>query len=121
MGKTMIRRFYPLSRYLAAFDGMVTATGYNSYHELMLGFSRPVLLAPTNHERLDDQVARASHAADAGWVSMLHPDRPEQFEAIIDDFLAKVRKRTVISGRPQAENGGPDAARAIHEVCERYQ
>ncbi|QEE36012.1 hypothetical protein FTO60_09990 [Octadecabacter sp. SW4] len=121
MGKTMIRRFYPLSRYLAAFDGMVTATGYNSYHELMLGFSRPVLLAPTNHERLDDQVARASHAADAGWVSMLHPDRPEQFEAIIDDFLAKVRKRTVISGRPPAENGGPDAARAIHEVCERYQ
>ena len=120
LGKTMVRRFYPLSRYLAAFDGMITATGYNSFHELMLGYDRPVLLAPTNHERLDDQVARASHAADMGWVSMLHPNRPEGFEVIIDEFLQSVRRRDVIKNRPNVEHGGPYMARAIHQVCVRY-
>lgn len=56
---------FPMSRFYRAFDLVVSAAGYNSYHEL-LRFGVPSLLIPNEHTELDDQVARARFAADAG-------------------------------------------------------
>ena len=115
-----VRHFYPLSRYLEAFDGMITATGYNSYHELMMGYDRPVLLAPTNNVRLDDQVARATWAADRGWAHLVRADDPDAQQTVMDRFMGEVRAGTRTAGRPGLPEGDPRLAEAILTVCDRY-
>lgn len=120
LGDARFRQFYPLSRYLSAFDGMITATGYNSYHELMLGYDGPVLLAPTNNERLDDQEARARCAGDRGWASVVLADEPEDQSEIIAGFMNQVRRREKIANRPKAPQGAEEMARDILQVCRRY-
>lgn len=120
LGDARFRQFYPLSRYLTAFDGMITATGYNSYHELMLGYDGPVLLAPTNNVRLDDQEARARYAGDQGWASVVLADEPEDQSAIIAGFMGQVRRREKIANRPRAPQGAEDMAQEILRICRRY-
>ena len=115
-----VRRFYPLSRYLDAFDGMITATGYNSYHELMLGYDGPVLLAPTNNVRLDDQVGRAKWAGDQGWAHVVLSDQHSENTAIIDRFMQEVRSGLRHKNRPQATPGDDEIAAAFNEIFDRY-
>jgi hypothetical protein len=56
---------YPLSRYFAAFDAPVAASGYNSFHELLyLGV--PTAFVPNLFTTTDDQRARAVHAERVG-------------------------------------------------------
>lgn len=98
---TLVRRLFPLSRYLAGIDGVVTATGYNSFHELMLTYDKPVLFAPTNHIRMDDQVARASYAAERGWASVVQADAPEGLEQKIDAFMQQVQTGESFANRPK--------------------
>lgn len=56
---------FPLARYLAAFDVAVAAPGYNTFHELLVA-GVPTLFVPNTSTAVDDQVARAGHAADKG-------------------------------------------------------
>ena len=60
-----IRGVYPLVRYLAAFDAVVSAAGYNAVHEF-LSAGLPTLLVPNTSTRTDDQVARAEEVAERG-------------------------------------------------------
>lgn len=117
---TLVRRFYPLSRYLSAFDGVVTATGYNSFHELMMAFDGPVMFAPTNFVRLDDQVARASWAAEQGWSDIVLSNKPHEHEARIASFMQQVvaDARPV---RPVEDFGGEEIANAILDAGAPYQ
>lgn len=98
---TLVRRLFPLSRYLTGIDGVVTATGYNSFHELMLTYDKPVLFAPTNHIRMDDQVARASYAAEQGWASIVQADAPDGLEQKIDAFMQQVLAGDSFPNRPK--------------------
>ena len=84
---------YPLSRYLAAFDGVISAAGYNSFHEIMLGCTAPVLFIPTVSARLDDQPARARHAAKQGWAQMLDSTQPEEEGRMLESFFQRIRSR----------------------------
>lgn len=60
-------RHFPLSQHFAAFDYAVAAAGYNSFHEaLRLGV--PSIFVPNRETSLDDQGARAEHAAEQGWA-----------------------------------------------------
>ena len=61
-----ILRQFPSSRYLHAFDCVVSAVGYNSFHELVLS-GTPSLFVPNEHPMMDDQRARAEHAERMGW------------------------------------------------------
>ncbi|HPF81112.1 glycosyltransferase [Nostocoides australiense] len=60
-------RAYPLARCYAAFDLVVAATGYNSFHEV-LRLGVPAILIPNAGTSLDDQAARATYAAQRGWA-----------------------------------------------------
>lgn len=97
---TLVRRLFPLSRYLPGIDGVVTATGYNSFHELMLTYDKPVLFAPTNHIRMDDQVARANYAAQQGWASVVRADLPDESEHQISDFMQQIKAGRTYPARP---------------------
>ncbi|SOC05597.1 glycosyltransferase [Rhodobacter maris] len=119
--QTDIRQLYPLGSYLAAFDGVISATGYNSFHELMLAYDGPVLLAPTNQDRLDDQVARASYAAERGWAELYRVDTPQPQEEIVARFMADVRRGARVAGRPDPQYGADEMARAIATLAARYR
>lgn len=114
------RRFYPLSRYLKAFDGVISATGYNSYHELMLGFDGPVLLAPTNNVRLDDQVARATFAGQQGWSDVTLSDGTSEQTETIDRFMKQVRAGLKVTNRPQLSQEDNILSDAIFNSLARY-
>lgn len=56
---------YPLSRVFAAFDLAVAASGYNTFHELLIG-AVPTAFIPNLDTATDDQLARARWADQAG-------------------------------------------------------
>ncbi|ARE41237.1 Glycosyltransferase [Rhodovulum sp. P5] len=117
---TKIRQLYPLGSYLPAFDGVISAAGYNSYHELMLGYDGPVLMTPTNNDRLDDQVARATHAAEKGWCDLYLVGSPENQEHVVARFMDRVRSGEKITHRPPEHFGCSEMAREIRAVAARY-
>ncbi len=96
---------YPVTPYLAAFDGVVAATGYNTFHELMLQCTCPVLFVPTTNERLDDQAARARFASEQGWAEILEHETGEEEEAKLDAFFQQLRQSQPVS-RPALRRDG---------------
>lgn len=56
---------YPLARVLRAFDGAVSACGYNSFHEL-LALGIPTAWVPNDSTHTDDQLGRAKWSDDSG-------------------------------------------------------
>ncbi|MFL4474848.1 glycosyltransferase [Paeniglutamicibacter sp. MACA_103] len=67
-GVRILRR-YPLSPYLAAFDFVVSAAGYNSVHEIVR-WNIPSLIIPNELASTDDQIARARGASDLPFCIM---------------------------------------------------
>ena len=110
------RSVYPLAPYLAAFDGVVSTAGYNSFHELMQLYVGPVLLVPRQHSQLDDQTARAQFAAAQGWARYL-PDSAEG-PAVLAAFLADLRARQTVTTRPAWQDGASEMAQALAAVLE---
>ena len=98
---------YPVNPYLAAFDGIISAAGYNSFHELMLLCDAPVLFVPTTNERLDDQAARARHAALQGWCTMLDHESADDEDMAFLRFFESLRS-SAKSKRPRLARDGAD-------------
>lgn len=108
---------YPLSRYLEAFDGVISAAGYNSFHELMLRFARPVLFLPVDQSGLDDQVARARFAAQKGMADM---NTGDDVSTDLASFFGRFSWTSSQTRPPQSENGAEAAARLIdHHIATR--
>ena len=61
-----VQRYFPLANVLAAFDGAIAATGYNSVHELLPAQIPTVLIS--NIRGTDDQDARAKWCHDKGYA-----------------------------------------------------
>jgi UDP-N-acetylglucosamine:LPS N-acetylglucosamine transferase len=61
-----VQRYFPLAHVLAAFDGAIAATGYNSVHELLPAQIPTVLIS--NIRGTDDQDARAKWCHDHGYA-----------------------------------------------------
>lgn len=118
---TLIRRLFPLSRYLHGIDGVVTATGYNSFHELMLTYDKPVLFAPTNHIRMDDQVARASYAGQRGWASVVQSDVPEDLDDKIAEFMTHIAEGRSFAQRPKPRFDAAALTAKIDHICRPFQ
>lgn len=112
--RILTRSIYPLAPCLAAFDGAVSATGYNSYHELMQLFDRPVLLAPRLEPALDDQGARADYAATQGWATTIPKGQPEH--ETLAAFMAEIRSGRRVETRPEWRDGAAEIAGALADL-----
>lgn len=111
-------RLFPASRYLNAFDFVVSASGYNSYHELLLS-GTPALFVPNEHPQTDDQLARARHAERMGF-GLLQRTRElygltRQLETMLEpEERAAMRRRMA---RLDRSNGAVEAAGIIAEAA----
>jgi hypothetical protein len=78
-----VQRYFPLANVLAAFDGAIAATGYNSVHELLPAQIPTVLIS--NIRGTDDQDARARWCHDHGYA--LRADH-----SVLSDITLTVKK-----------------------------
>jgi UDP:flavonoid glycosyltransferase YjiC (YdhE family) len=105
-------RHFPLSEHFRAFDYVVAAAGYNSFHEaLRLGV--PALFVPNDATSLDDQVARARHAAARGWALTGDTLSGGHARTLVDELVARGPQ---LASRAQAEDPGNGAADAAAEL-----
>ncbi|MFC5468815.1 glycosyltransferase [Cohnella suwonensis] len=78
----MILRDYPNSIYFNAFDLAISASGYNTFHELMY-FGVPTIFVPNENTGRDDQVERAINASKAGaGICLKNPDYDDFAQAM---------------------------------------
>ena len=108
---------HPISRYLRAFDFVVSAAGYNSFHELLLA-GIPAIFVPNEHPTMDEQLTRAQYAERKGLGLCLrtrhvYKARPHVERMLDADFRAAVRSR--LAGLSHA-NGAVEAATFIEEL-----
>jgi UDP:flavonoid glycosyltransferase YjiC (YdhE family) len=109
-GVHLVREF-PLSRRFRAFDLAVSASGYNSFHEL-LRFGIPTLFIPNQDTALDDQQGRARFAADRGLAHMLGRVSVDATTALLDDLLN--RGQQMVAKVASVDRGNGAAAAAVH-------
>ncbi|HET6481272.1 MAG TPA: glycosyltransferase [Actinoplanes sp.] len=82
---------------LGAFDLVVSAAGYDSYHEL-LRFGIPSVFVPARDTTLDDQVGRARHADASGVALYVGDPATDELELALDaavrpEVQAALRRR----------------------------
>ncbi len=115
-GAVHLRATFPMSRYYAAFDGAVSAAGYNTFHEL-IRFGVPSVFVPMPRET-DDQAARARHAQATGLgVGVAGPDDPSmerRLEALLDAERRRAMRERLEELRPP--NGAAEAARWLEDL-----
>src|SRR5215207_7470263 len=115
-GIVHLRSAYPMSRYYAAFDGAVSAAGYNAFHELV-HFGVPTMFVPMRRDT-DDQAARARYAAEAGvGVAVDGPTDP-RIEDRLGELLDLQRRRAMREElkRLRPDNGAAEAARWLETL-----
>lgn len=76
---------YPLAKYAKAFDFVVSATGYNSYHE-WIAYGVPALWIPNSNTITDDQLGRAVYAHDFGLGYMANSGELHAIELAINNL-----------------------------------
>ena len=116
-GDVLHLRDYPLSRYFNAFDGAISAVGYNSFHEL-IACSVPAIFIPNEHPTMDDQLMRAQFAERRGLGLCVRTRNPYRLPAAIDRILEPDQRDRMIS-RCRAlafGNGAATAARLLQEM-----
>jgi hypothetical protein len=109
---------FPMSRYYAAFDGAVSAAGYNVFHELVR-FRVPSVFVPMERET-DDQEARAAHAEATGiGLGTSGPSDPSlerRLEELLDAERRQAIRKRLDEARP--DNGAPEAARWLEGLLD---
>ncbi|MBO3736226.1 glycosyltransferase [Actinoplanes flavus] len=115
-----IVKLYPMSRYLRGFDLVVSASGYNSFHEL-IAFGIPAVFLPNRETGLDDQVSRARFAAAAGAALIIEdPDGPDLDRVLAQAVRAEVREALSRRCAEVAPRGGAaDAAGWLADFIDR--
>jgi hypothetical protein len=109
---------YPLSRYLGAFDLVISAAGYNSFHEVLLA-GVPAIFVPNEHPQQDDQLARAQFAERQGLGACVRVRDVYRLSASIDRLLT-ADERQRIAARCAAldtSNGASELATFIEEMA----
>ncbi len=110
-------RDFPLSRHYHAFDLAVSATGYNSFHEL-LRFGVPSLFIPNRSTALDDQEARARHASEQGWARELGVVTTESATPLLAELLEHGHQMVKRVTDVDPGNGAGDAAAELKALAQ---
>ena len=90
-----VQRYFPLADVLAAFDGAIAATGYNSVHELLPAQIPTVFIS--NIRGTDDQDARAQWCHDHGYALRAN-------HANLADITATVSKLSDVAVRQRLQS-----------------
>ncbi len=108
---------YPVVRYLAAFDATVSAAGYNSFHDIIAN-RLPAAFLPNENPMMDDQLARAHHAAAHGYGVVLRERDPYGVASTLDRLLdpAEQRRMRGAAARFRIKNGAAAAAQLVEEL-----
>jgi UDP:flavonoid glycosyltransferase YjiC (YdhE family) len=117
-GDVLQLRTYPLSRYFNAFDGAISAVGYNSFHEL-IAYAVPAIFIPNEHPTMDDQLMRAQFAERRGLGVCVRTCEPYRLRAAMDRLLDPDQREHMI-GRCRSlvfGNGAQTAAELIEEMA----
>lgn len=110
-------RDYPLARRYAAFDLVISASGYNSFQEL-LRMGVPSLFVPNRATQLDDQEGRARYAADQGWAHQADRIEVESATAQFAELLEKGESMVAGAVRADPGNGAAGAAELILSLAD---
>jgi UDP:flavonoid glycosyltransferase YjiC (YdhE family) len=107
-------RGYPNSRYFNAFDFTVSATGYNSFNEI-ISLGLPAIFVANEHMEMDDQEARARFAEAQGAAFHVGERHTEEIGDYIDAMMAEstrslLRFNALRIARP---NGAEQAAELV--------
>jgi UDP:flavonoid glycosyltransferase YjiC (YdhE family) len=105
-------RHFPLSTHLLAFDYVIGAAGYNSFHEA-LRFGVPAVFVPNAHTSLDDQVARATYAHERGWALSVPTLTGGRADGVVDELIARSAALRDAAVQADPGNGAQAAAEAI--------
>jgi UDP:flavonoid glycosyltransferase YjiC (YdhE family) len=114
-GVHVVREF-PLSRRFRAFDLAVSASGYNSFHEL-LRFGIPTLFIPNQDTALDDQQGRARFASDRGLAHMLGRVSVDRATSLLSDLLQRGPKMVAKVASVDSGNGATDAVMQLRQLA----
>jgi len=103
-----------------AADLVISAAGYNAFHETLYG-ALPTIFMPQTGGFMDDQTARARAASDRGLAGLVEPHELMKLEREIGRWLdgdaaAEARARLAATDLP--EPGNARAARLIEEVID---
>ena len=109
-------RDYPNSLYFNSFDFAIMAGGYNSYHEA-IAFQLPTICIPNKSTGMDDQVARAMVAGDAGAMLVVQDMNEEKLADAIESMLDSNKRGEMKSAAEQLgrENGADELAEILCE------
>jgi Glycosyltransferase family 28 C-terminal domain len=116
-GVHVVREF-PLSRRFRAFDLAVSASGYNSFHEL-LRFGIPTLFIPNQDTALDDQQGRARFASDRGLAHMLGRVSVDRATSLLSDLLQRGPEMVAKVASVDSGNGATNAVLQLRELAAR--
>jgi len=100
-----------------AADFLVTAVGYNSFHEVLY-HQIPAIMIPQTAPYMDDQERRAASAVDRGLADMVLPDDLIELDRTVRAFLDGGRAealRAALHGVPLPEPGNAAAAAIISQ------
>ena len=105
---------YPNSKYFNGFDFVISACGYNSFHELLY-LETPAIYLPNMETKTDDQYGRAMLAEKAGAAIVVKDVDSEELDNDIEK-MCDLEKNSVM--RENAHklgiiNGAEDAAKII--------
>ena len=115
---------YPISKYFQAFDFIISATGYNVFHECMM-FGIPAIFLPiitsSTPKTLEDTEPRAKYAESLGLAIHAEINNKEAIESSIEAMFAgeadTIRERLKKKGL--FNNGALEAAQFIEEYLDR--
>jgi Glycosyltransferase family 28 C-terminal domain len=109
---------FPLSRYARAFDLVVSAAGYNSFHELLLA-GVPAIFVPNEHPQQDDQLARARFVEHEDLGACVRVREVYRLSACIERLLAPAERRRIARRCATLErgNGAVELAGLIEEMA----
>jgi UDP:flavonoid glycosyltransferase YjiC (YdhE family) len=108
---------YPAARHSAAFDFMVTAAGYNSFHETML-HGVPTVFVPNEAPEMDLQILRARHARSMGYGELLRASDAISVCSVIERMLDPETRDAMRErlGRLSAGDGAAEAAALLVQL-----
>ena len=107
-------RDFPNSLYFNSFDFAIMAGGYNSYHEA-IAFQLPTICIPNKNTGMDDQVARAMIAGDAGAMLVVEDANEEELASAIESMLNSNKRDEIIAAAEKLgkENGADELVKHL--------